>query len=331
MNRDFKDVYKQDYSDSFKIPYRINWCGSYTDCLGKPAITSTIDKYMYFIFAPSNNTDIIRVYSDEFEDIFEQRLEPINFRYGTWVDYVTAALQSLTEVYNLDRGVTIYVQADLPSGLGLGSSAMFVTGIIRAIAEVNELPLTDNELVEFAYKAEHEFLNIPCGLMDFKAIQHTDGTWVIDNAASKLGFDLPITNKQFDVMIAYDKHSQHKHLNNKDFDNAAALDGDAASRYLEYERTFVNEMTKIMNMKYDDDIQLALLGVYMLLCNKNLNEFLDSGTPYYFNNVQGVYGYKALGSGLKGSLFLLVNPDHQNYIIETLNFYGLNVVLTKTL
>jgi len=330
MSRDFKDVYKQDYSNSFKIPYRINWCGSYTDCLGKPAITSTIDKYMYFIFAP-NDINMIRVYSDEFDNIFEQWLEPIRFRYGTWVDYITVALQALTEVYELNRGANIYVKAGLPSGLGLGSSAMFIMGIIRAIAQINELQLTDNELVELAYKAEHDFLNIPCGLMDFKAIQHTDGTWVIDNGTSKLEFDLPLTWKQFDVMIAYDKHSQHKHLNNKDFDNAAALDGDAASRYLEYERTFVNEMTKIFNMKYNDDIQLALLGVYMLLCNKNLNEFLDSGTPYYFNNVQGVYGYKALGSGLKGSLFLLVNPDHQNYITETLNFYGLNVVLTKTL
>ena len=330
MSRDFKDVYKQDYSNSFKIPYRINWCGSYTDCLGKPAITSTIDKYMYFIFAP-NDINMIRVYSDEFDNIFEQWLEPIRFRYGIWVDYITVALQALTEVYELNRGANIYVKADLPSGLGLGSSAMFIMGIIRAIAQINELPLTDNELVELAYKAEHDFLNIPCGLMDFKAIQHTDGTWVIDNGTSKLEFDLPLTWKQFDVMIAYDKHSQHKHLNNKDFDNAAALDGDAASRYLEYERTFVNEMTKIFNMKYNDDIQLALLGVYMLLCNKNLNEFLDSGTPYYFNNVQGVYGYKALGSGLKGSLFLLVNPDHQNYITETLNFYGLNVVLAKTL
>ena len=330
MSRDFKDVYKQDYSNSFKIPYRINWCGSYTDCLGKPAITSTIDKYMYFIFAP-NDINMIRVYSDEFDNIFEQWLEPIRFRYGTWVDYITVALQALTEVYELNSGANIYVKAGLPSGLGLGSSAMFIMGIIRAIAQINELQLTDNELVELAYKAEHDFLNIPCGLMDFKAIQHTDGTWVIDNGTSKLEFDLPLTWKQFDVMIAYDKHSQHKHLNNKDFDNAAALDGDAASRYLEYERTFVNEMTKIFNMKYNDDIQLALLGVYMLLCNKNLNEFLDSGTPYYFNNVQGVYGYKALGSGLKGSLFLLVNPDHQNYITETLNFYGLNVVLTKTL
>lgn len=330
MNRDFKDIYKQDYSDSFKIPYRINWCGSYTDCLGKPAITSPIDKYMYFIFAP-NNTDTIRVYSDEFEDSFEQPLKPELFRYGTWVDYVTAALQSLTEVYNLNRGVRIHVQADLPSGLGLGSSAMLITGIIRTVAAVNELPLTDNELVDLAYKAEHDFLLIPCGLMDFKAIQHTDSTWIIDNATSKLGYDMRITGKQFNIMIAYDKHAQHQHLNNKDFDNAAALDSDAASRYLEFERTFVNDMTKIMNNRYDEDIQLALLGTYMLLCNKNLSEFLDGGTPYYFNNVQGVYGYKALGSGLKGSLFLLVNPDHQNYIIETLSFYGLNVVSAKTL
>ncbi len=330
MNRDFKDIYKQDYSDSFKIPYRINWCGSYTDCLGKPAITSPINKYMYFTFAP-NGTDIIRVYSDEFEDIFEQCLEPVHFRYGTWVDYVTAALQSLTKVYNLDRGVSIYVQADLPSGLGLGSSAMFIMGVIRAVAAVNELPLTDNELVDIAYKAEHHFLSIPCGLMDFKAVQHTDCTWVIDNAAPMLGYDMRITDKQFNIMIAYDRHAQHKHLNNKDFDNAAALDSDAASRYLEFERTFVNDMTKIMNNRYDEDIQLALLGTYMLLCNKNLSEFLDGGTPYYFNNVQGVYGYKALGSGLKGSLFLLVNPDHQNYIIETLSFYGLNVISAKTL
>ena len=93
----------------------------------------------------------------------------------------------------------------------------------------------------------------------------------------------------------------------------------------------VNEITKIMNKRYDEDIRLALLGAYMLLSHRNLKEFLDIPSPYYFNNVQGIYGYKAIGSGLKGSLMLLVNPEHKYYIEETILYYGLNVVSVKTL
>ena len=51
----------------------------------------------------------------------------------------------------LHFGCDIIVNNDLPSGIGISSSAAFIVGIIKCIAEVNKLNLSDNIVSKFSY------------------------------------------------------------------------------------------------------------------------------------------------------------------------------------
>ena len=62
--------------------------------------------------------------------------------------------------------VRVRTSATLPAGAGLGSSAALCVALVRALRAAFALPLDDREAALLAWRAESEYVGVPCGVMD---------------------------------------------------------------------------------------------------------------------------------------------------------------------
>ena len=331
MKKTFYDIFRQKKTKEIKIPYRLNWCSAYLDCIQEKVITSVIDKYMTFTYAP-NRSEKVAIYSVELDALYTTSLREYITRQYNWRDYINGCIAELAQRgYKIKVGVNIYVDNDLPSGMGLASSACFLIGILKVLLEVNGFKYNSNDeynsyddglLVGAAYSVEHDFLRIPCGLMDFKAVLHTTGIWLIDTSVAFLEVDELVTDRRFTIVLLKNNNTYtHTHLNNLTFKtNVAQLQA-----YLTYKDKLENPRIKYMfpvihycetqRQEIKNLIELfknwdrakypsIICDVILNTSNEALNQFLGSDR---FTDIQGV---QALGSGIGGYGFKVLDREN---------------------
>ena len=314
-----------------KMPYRLNWCSAYMDCIEEKVITSVINKYMTFTYE-LNKTKKVTVYSTELDTFYTTSLrEHVAHKYD-WRDYVDGCVAVLAQRgFNLKVGATIYVDNDLPSGIGLGSSACFIIGIIKALLDVNGFKYNtkdyysydDSELAAAAYEVEHDFLRIPCGLMDFKAVLHTTGIWLIDTSTAFLCEDKLLYQDKLDIaLINYTYNYKHNHLANMTFNRTAAeftaylrykteMETLAKKayvfpvvRYIESQRKYIAGLVDLFTHWDKPKYPIIICDINLAHGNAALNEFLGT------NRFSEVMGAQALGSGIGGYGFKVIDKDN---------------------
>lgn len=84
-----------------------------------------------------------------------------------WARYAQAAAR----VLNLKRGVRAHVSGSL-IGAGLSSSASVGLAYLKALADVNHIELSNEQLVHLDYELEHGQLGLQIGLLDPLTIVH---------------------------------------------------------------------------------------------------------------------------------------------------------------
>jgi galactokinase len=88
---------------------------------------------------------------------------------GHWAAYVQGAL-GVAEAEGLAReGFDVMIDADLPVGAGLASSAATLCAVLGAVSEAGGSPLPGGELARLARRAEVEMVGVPVGPMDHLA------------------------------------------------------------------------------------------------------------------------------------------------------------------
>ena len=297
-----------------KVPYRINWAGAYLDCIEAPVITSTLDKY---ITAKSSKRKDKRlsIKSKEFSSfIYETDLQPSLTKNNNWTDYVNGCITVFTRHnFKLTTGCDIVISNDLPSGLGVSSSAAFIISIIKTLCYWNNLELSDNLIAKFGYWVEHHYLQIPCGRMDFKAVLHKPGIWLIDTSTDSLDADRQLDNKHYSGLLIYNE--QHNHSADDRFLNLvakikAAGQNTIEGQFIHFEECIIDSINWRASEKGLDESWMGMcLNQSMLNLKVNL---LDE--KFEWADVSGLYGDKLVGSGLKGARFLLIDPAKKEEI-----------------
>ena len=73
---------------------------------------------------------------------------------------------ALRQAGYLAHGADIAIDADLPAGAGLSSSAALECATALALTELHQIPVPRPDLAALARRAENEFAGVPCGIMD---------------------------------------------------------------------------------------------------------------------------------------------------------------------
>ena len=149
-----------------KTPFRVSLIGGGTDLPeffrrhGHGAVVSgAIDKYMYVMIHPYFH-DKLRIKYSQTEDVdrVEELQHPI--------------VRECLKLMSVTSGLEIASIADIPAGLGLGSSSSFTVCLLHALAAREGRYVTKRELAERACEVEIERLGEPIGKQDQYAASH---------------------------------------------------------------------------------------------------------------------------------------------------------------
>lgn len=155
---------KQPHSVAF-TPYRVCPLGAHSDHqLGK--ITGfTINKGIHIAYAPKQN-GVIEVSSLQFIKRAQWHiLSTPSTKEGDWADHLRGATIALSKRYPLRIGLCAIFNGELPIG-GLSSSAALIITFVSALARLNGIQLTEQELIEISKEAENKYVGVSCGKLD---------------------------------------------------------------------------------------------------------------------------------------------------------------------
>jgi len=145
-------------------PYRICPIGAHCDHQYGKVLGMAIDEGITIAYSSSEN-GIIELISRDFKNKVEFSIsQPIDKK-KDWADYLRGATYSLSRNYILKIGMHAVIEGSLPIG-GLSSSAAVIISYLQAICNVNNLTLSDRELIETALWAEKDFVGVNVGKLD---------------------------------------------------------------------------------------------------------------------------------------------------------------------
>lgn len=148
-------------------PGRVNLIGDHTDYNDGFVLPAAID-FGTNIAARNRNDDLVRVVAVDYNNEIEC-FELSNIQFSNtcmWSNYVRGVILSLLNLYPDLHGVDLMVQGNVPQGAGLSSSASFEIAIVKALAELNQLPINGVQAALIAQRAERDFVGCNCGIMD---------------------------------------------------------------------------------------------------------------------------------------------------------------------
>ena len=158
-----------------RAPLRLGLAGGgtdvspYCDIHGGYVLNATIDRYAYAVIKPLAEPVIRFVATDQQAEKVIGLAVPVVL--NGKLDLHRAVYNHMIEHYN--GGVPIALElstfCDAPAGSGLGSSSTLVVVMIRAFAELLNLPLDDYTIAHLAFKIER----VDCGLQGGRQDQYS--------------------------------------------------------------------------------------------------------------------------------------------------------------
>ena len=161
----FRKLYEKDPLNVVFTPYRICPIGAHVDHnLGK--ITGfAIDKGIYIAYGSKQN-GIIELQSLQFPKRAQWHvMEVPKVKQNDWADHLRGATLALTQRYPLKIGLCAIIDGELPIG-GLSSSAAVIITYLFALCEINNIHLTQSEMITIAKEAENQYVGVACGSLD---------------------------------------------------------------------------------------------------------------------------------------------------------------------
>lgn len=161
----FKKKYKKDPSYTTFTPYRVCPLGAHSDHnLGK--ITGfAIDKGIHIAYSIKQN-GVIEIESLQFPKRAQWHvLETPSDKQNDWADHLRGATIALSKRYPLRFGISAIIDGELPIG-GLSSSAAVIITFLNALAFVNNIKLSEKEMITISKEAENNYVGVSCGKLD---------------------------------------------------------------------------------------------------------------------------------------------------------------------
>jgi D-glycero-alpha-D-manno-heptose-7-phosphate kinase len=155
-----------------RAPLRLGLAGGgtdvspYCDVHGGYVLNTTIDRYAYAVITTLDEPYVRFVCTDK----QNEKVEPMaaHLELNGKLDLHTAVYNEIIKTYNKGQPMALELSTfcDAPAGSGLGSSSTLVVAMIRAFAELLNLPLDDYIIAQLAFKIERIHCNLLGGRQD---------------------------------------------------------------------------------------------------------------------------------------------------------------------
>ncbi len=184
---------------------RAELIGGHTDYNEGFVIACAIDK-AFNVAARARNDKKIIMYSDWVKTGVEFELsKKIKTKKGfKWASYGIGIASLLAQADLLSCGAELLIAGNVPVGAGLSSSAALEVSIANALLALggNENNVSKNELAALCQKAENEYANSPCGIMDQMTVTggRKDYALLLDCRSLTIE-QLPFDTAKFCIMV----------------------------------------------------------------------------------------------------------------------------------
>jgi len=158
-----------------RAPLRLGLAGGgtdvspYCDIHGGYVLNATIDRYAYTIIKTLDEPLVRFMATDQQAEKVKAVAEPLKL--NGRLDLHKAVYNKMIQQYNGGQPIPLELSTfcDAPPGSGLGSSSTLVVVMIRAFAELLNLPLDDYTIARLAYRIER----VDCGLQGGRQDQYS--------------------------------------------------------------------------------------------------------------------------------------------------------------
>lgn len=146
-------------------PGRVNLIGEHTDYNMGFVMPVALDMGCVVRAAPARRP-VLHLSSKQYpgEMIFPLDVIPSMRKTGAWVDYVLGVAREIAKLGVALRPMRLEIDASVPTGSGLSSSAALE--VSSALALLDGENLAQIEIARLCQRAEREFVGMPCGIMD---------------------------------------------------------------------------------------------------------------------------------------------------------------------
>ncbi len=302
-----------------RTPFRISFFGGGTDYPawyrkhGGAVLATTIDKYCY----------ITCRYLPPF---FEQRYCIIysKMEYSQTIDEIAhPAVREILRYVNMERGVEIHHDGDLPARSGMGSSSSFTVGLLHALYALKGHMANKHQLAMEGIHVEQDLLKETVGSQD-QALAAYGGfnhiTFLPNGEISVRPITLTQQRMQelnSHLMLFYSGIKRTASNIAETYVNGL----DDKRRQLRFMKDLVDESISILNSDHDISAFGELLHeaweVKRSLGNQVSNSYVDD--MYREARSGGAIGGKLIGAGGGGFVLLFVPPERQQAVKERLS------------
>ena len=314
-------------------PYRICPIGAHIDHQGGAVLGRTINIGTTLEYEPLD-TNELHLTSDQFG---EARFSIGELDTLHWARYAQAAVRIL----NPKCGMQAHLNGSL-IGAGLSSSASVGLAYLKALADVNNIELTDQQLIHLDYELEHGQLGLQNGLLDPMTIVHgkrnallfmdmvtasvspildsssNDSAWIVAYS----GISRELTKSGFNVRVA-ECHEAASTLQ-----NGAWKLSDVPHKLFEEKKMTLPENLRRRATHFFTEVErvaqgagawkeanVELFGQLMnQSCHSSINNY-ESGSDVLIqlheitSSTNGIYGSRFSGGGYGGCVVALVKRD----------------------
>lgn len=161
------DSFKKNYTTTpnlYYSPGRINLIGEHIDYNDGFVLPAAINKGIYYAVA-ANTSGKINITAIDFNESISIDFSEVKPS-GSWRNYVLSVINEFILLKKNISGIDCVFGGDIPIGSGMSSSAAVEGGLAFAINEIFETGLSRRELALLCQRAEHNFPNMQCGIMD---------------------------------------------------------------------------------------------------------------------------------------------------------------------
>lgn len=147
-------------------PGRVNLIGEHTDYNDGFVFPMAIDRQTVIAAAP-NGGHTIRLetsFTDKPVEIDPARLAPGS--HTSWSDYAQGVIAGFRDLGLRIPGFDAFVDSSVPAGGGLSSSAALEVATATLLEAITGRTLAPIEKALICQKSEHDYVGVPCGIMD---------------------------------------------------------------------------------------------------------------------------------------------------------------------
>jgi galactokinase len=190
----------------YAAPGRVNLIGEHTDYNDGFVMPMAIEKDIRMVIQLREDKKVM-AYSLDYDKLLEFEIDNLLYdEENIWVNYIKGIIDELQKLGKKLQGFNLIFTGDIPQGSGLSSSAALEVVTALAISDLHKIELEAVELALLAQRAENNFVNVQCGIMDqyISRLGKKDNALLIDCRTNQYQL-VPFENENYKIVICNSK------------------------------------------------------------------------------------------------------------------------------